>query len=91
MYDDVEEGGFYELDEGNFKTTSYPDTAGPVFNGINSNSKRVNLYDSVNVIVNAYDDYSEIKRVSVQYKIPQGGYVSFEGTNIGSNQFKLQN
>lgn len=91
MYDDVEEGGFYELDEGNFKTTSYPDTAGPIFNGINASSKRVNLYDSVNVIVNAYDDYSEIKRVSVQYKIPQGGYVSFEGTNIGSNQFKLQN
>ncbi|MED4230128.1 Ig-like domain-containing protein [Priestia megaterium] len=91
MYDDVEEGGFYELDEGNFKTTSYPDTAGPIFNGINATSKKVNLYDSANVIVNTYDDYSEIKRVSVQYKTPQGGYVSFEGINIGSNQFKLQN
>ncbi|PED65882.1 Ig-like domain-containing protein [Priestia megaterium] len=91
IYEDIEEGGSYELEQGDFMTTSYMDTAGPVFNGITVDNKRINVYDSVNIIVSAYDEYSEIKRLNVDYRTPQGKYYSLEATSIGDNQFQVQN
>ncbi|MEH7085430.1 Ig-like domain-containing protein [Neobacillus drentensis] len=87
-YKDIEDGGYYQLDDGNY-TVNYSDTTGPVLDNISVDNPSVLAGGSVAVTVDAHDEMSAIQSVYIEYKMPNDQHFEMEATSIGNNQFQL--
>ncbi|WP_043931158.1 Ig-like domain-containing protein [Bacillus sp. EB01] len=88
VYFDKDEGGKYELDEGNY-TVFASDTIGPELKGASVSNTKLAPDQSIILTLDAEDQLGSIESVSVQYSLPNGGGLGTNATYIGNNQFQV--
>ena len=89
IYFDKDEGGSYELDDGNFTAYSL-DITGPILDNIFVDNPSALPGENVTITVNTHDELSDIQNVKLTYKVPNnGGYYDLLAQNIGNDQFQL--
>jgi hypothetical protein len=85
--EDVESGGYYQLDGGNF-TSFDTDSEGPVFKSISLDKNAIMAREPVTITVEAEDELSSISKIDLEYKLPNDSYVSFAMNYAGNNQYQ---
>ncbi|WHY66779.1 Ig-like domain-containing protein [Neobacillus sp. SuZ13] len=74
------------LDGGDFTTIT--DTAGPIFTSVSVDKAMLEPGGTVTVTVNAEDELSGVKNVSLEYLLPNNSYMTFTAQMTGKNKYQ---
>ncbi|MBT2701037.1 hypothetical protein J7E79_27485 [Bacillus sp. ISL-40] len=88
FYEDIAEGGSYELDDGNYTVYS-SDTTGPILDNISIDNSNILVGGSATVTFDVHDELSDIQSVRATYRSPDNYYINMETMSVGDNQFQL--